>query len=593
MLKNLKKFMATCFVLTLLCTMITNFTVEAAKPDDLYVPGWTVAFMEDGTSDTKGSANVDTSEKHGGNNSMKMIFSSSKGNNRYVTLKSEEIPLKGGTTYKFGFWVKFGASSRLFSVRLNWNNKHLLTDDNGIILKYEDGTTKKADWEYYEYSYTPEADANEKLLFMIEGLSSNGVWIDDTSVYECDEDGNIVSENMLANPGFEQTDVLPAIEMNYWTVSFNNASTTKATDFAVGDAEIVSDESEDGEGHSLFVKFPMISKSNRFMTIKSMPLNFDSAKKYKWEFSLKSNDCAKIGVRIGWNTDRTNITPETTEWTRYEGVCTPDGQPSGMQQLLIIVENYSPNGIWIDNVAVYECDSNGNATGPNIIPNPGFENEDILMEVENLSVDHSENNLIFSWENPDYANYTNINLFELDSDNKLVLVGSAERTENSIALSGLTDVAAKSYIIKTAYPVADTESEGINITPYFIDEVKFDLLEKAEPSAGGEFSVLKKDITSIEKGYIRANVSIANNYMGNDFAPTLLIALYDGNKLCNVQKVSNTISEGKLLNGAPAEFGVVFSVPDLEEGNYSAKVFVWDMTNLIPYLKNVPVLSEQ
>jgi hypothetical protein len=105
MLKNLKKFMATCFVLTLLCTMITNFTVEAAKPDDLYVPGWTVAFMEDGTSDTKGSANVDTSEKHGGNNSMKMIFSSSKGNNRYVTLKSEEIPLKGGTTYKFGMSV--------------------------------------------------------------------------------------------------------------------------------------------------------------------------------------------------------------------------------------------------------------------------------------------------------------------------------------------------------------------------------------------------------------------------------------------------------------------------------------------------------
>lgn len=577
----LKKLISIYFILTLMYGLM-NPVVKAAKPDDIYLPGWTVSFNEDGNNDTKGEALVDNSEKHTGENSVKLVFKSSQGTNRYVTLKSEKIPLKGGTTYKFGFWVKLGASTRLLSVRLNWGAKNLLTDKDG---KTKYGTTSKVDWEYYEYSYTPETDASESLLFMIEGYSSNGAWIDDAEVYECDGSGNKIGKNMLANPGFEQTGNMAAIEMNYWTAAFNNAATSAAGGYAAGDAAIVQNENG---GHSLNISFPMMAKSNRYMVIKSMPLNFDADKKYKWEFSMKSADRKKIGVRIGWKTDRTNITPENSEWARYSGICSP----SGMQQLLIIVEDYSPNGIMIDDAAIYECDDNGNPLSENILPNPDFEDNDILMEVQQLNVDRKENSLTFTWQNPDYANYTEILLYEINAENGLNLSGTAQRTDtSSIVLSNLTDIPQKRYVIKTAYPAAGYESEGISIGAYLAEKPCFDLLESAEPSADGEFTVLKEDIKALEKGYIRSSVNIANNYMGESFKPTLLAALYNGESLCDIQTVSSYVKEGDTLNGAPETFGLIFNVPDLENGNYSMKVFIWNDETMMPLSNNVPILN--
>ncbi len=62
--------------------------------------------------------------------------------------------------------------------------------------------------------------------------------------------------------------------------------------------------------------------------------------------------------------------------------------------------------------------------------------------------------------------------------------------------------------------------------------------------------------------------------MGESFKPTLLAALYNGESLCDIQTVSSYVKEGDTLNGAPETFGLIFNVPDLENGNYSMKVFI-------------------
>ena len=99
-------------------------------------------------------------------------------------------------------------------------------------------------------------------------------------------------------------------------------------------------------------------------------------------------------------------------------------------------------------------------------------------------------------------------------------------------------------------------------------------------------------ITALESGTIETKVRIKNYTMGNNFKPTLVVALYDGTRLAGVSFIEQNITQN-ILDGVPSdELAVTINVPEMTAGtDYNIKVMYWDGLNTMKALDRADVFK--
>lgn len=270
--------------------------------------------------------------------------------------------------------------------------------------------------------------------------------------------------NLMSSICMAVSEPLPPIYFENWTVGFNNS----ANNYAEGSAEIVKDESEAHTGsRCIYLKYPLSKKSNRYMTLKSSTMTFDSNKKYKFGFWLKASKGSKgVAARIGWNSGRFNVLgnsalSEDTDWEYYEFICT--SSPSGSQTLLFLIEDICADGIWLDDLEVSECDEDGNSIGENLLQNPGFESSIPPGEAQNIEVEYGVGSMSISWTNPTDADYKKAVIYQASDGQAQNVIAEVQNPLNTYTIQNLSDNTPYKYIIKTCDTAGD-ESEGTEIS---------------------------------------------------------------------------------------------------------------------------------
>ena len=144
-----------------------------------------------------GSVKLDYNEAHSGNASVKIMSNIDNSlpefkSNIYVDF-THQIPMVSGTKYKISFWVKRNNVQRAVQAHMSWAN----FDDQKLTF---DDMKGSGDWEKREYTYV-YSDKNT-ITFLMDGMCE-GLWFDDITVFELDDEGNNLGENLLPEGDFE------------------------------------------------------------------------------------------------------------------------------------------------------------------------------------------------------------------------------------------------------------------------------------------------------------------------------------------------------------------------------------------------------
>ena len=174
-----------------------GFTVVNASTF-VYMRNYTISgwdwFLETETEGKKPDATMylDSTEKHSGNYSLKMVYNSSP--LAYKQLRGEITAknIKPNAKYRLGFYAKAEKATDI-RIAIEYIGQWM-----ELTKKY--GST--FDWKQYEIEFTQTLD-KETTKFVIASYDlCDAFWIDDLYLYEV-VDGEYVGKNLISNPGFE------------------------------------------------------------------------------------------------------------------------------------------------------------------------------------------------------------------------------------------------------------------------------------------------------------------------------------------------------------------------------------------------------
>ncbi|MBE7038037.1 MAG: hypothetical protein E7404_03945 [Ruminococcaceae bacterium] len=171
-----------------------------------------------------------------------------------------------------------------------------------------------------------------------------------------------------------------------------------------------------------------------------------------------------------------------------------------------------------------------------------------------------------------------IKIYEVTEFGKNLISIQQPTRNGTITLNNLKN--NKTYnLIMTTQNWKDVEGDGYEFT----------VTPKPEDLVIGEFKLLKdaetSDTQNLTGGTYKANVSVKNNGMGDNFTAQLIVAVYNDKKLVLAKAsekttIAQTDSE---LAGTPLTVENV-SIPSVDDGDYTVKVMLWksldDMTPL-------------
>ncbi|MBQ7574417.1 MAG: hypothetical protein IJT23_09170 [Clostridia bacterium] len=116
------------------------------------------------------------------------------------------------------------------------------------------------------------------------------------------------------------------------------------------------------------------------------------------------------------------------------------------------------------------------------------------------------------------------------------------------------------------------EYKGAN--GYYISEPKFMKINGSD----------KTQITALEAGQIEVSMEIANYTMGDNFAPIMIVALYEGGVLKKMESVQQNVYPRQAEGFLEDELSVTVDVPQMaQDSDYALKVMCWDgLETLLP-----------
>ena len=162
--------------------------------------------------------NLDGTEKYSGNYSAKMVYGDAPAEGMQFRI-TKNAPATVGKRYRCGFMAKAkNASDIKFCINSvgNWMN---LTKSYGTTF----------DWKLIEFEFVFTREQFTTMEFIVASWGRcNGFWVDDVYVYEVDDSGNRIGDNLFKNPGFEDagTEVPLGTEVKEDNVLENNDAVT-------------------------------------------------------------------------------------------------------------------------------------------------------------------------------------------------------------------------------------------------------------------------------------------------------------------------------------------------------------------------------
>lgn len=243
----------------------------------------------------------------------------------------------------------------------------------------------------------------------------------------------------------------------------------------------------------------------------------------------------------------------TKDWTlrEYTYTCT------GSVRLRLMTEG-ACEGLWFDNIEVYELDENGEPTGENLLPDGNFDGlqSEIVGTLSDVSATAGKDSITISYSAPS-KNCSDINIYEKKFDN-FEYRGKLSVQAGSVAITGLEQDTEYTYML---CPVnADVfEGEGTVVT---VKTILPDY-EVFEPTL----------VTDSITGISTAIVEVKNNAIDDGVNVELIAGVYKDGALETVYSEKALVPK-TAKNKKPEKISFDMEIP--EESGYSVRLYVID-----------------
>ncbi len=177
-----KAFTAAALAVSMLLQTVPAFAgTDSAGAE---VSGWT--FYNQNKCDV--TYEIVNDEAYTGENSFHIVNRTAGSDSRYFRLHTEPYFPKAGK-YKMGCSIKT-------------NNAGLTRMFLGSFMPSLVPYAKTSDWKRYEFTVERSKAGIDWVGIIVYG-SCDDIWIDEVFLYETDDDGNAIGENLISNPSFE------------------------------------------------------------------------------------------------------------------------------------------------------------------------------------------------------------------------------------------------------------------------------------------------------------------------------------------------------------------------------------------------------
>lgn len=137
-------------------------------------------------------------ETYEGNGALYIKWDSGYVANTYAHILCRSFSLETGKTYRLGFYAKTVSGERMFAKwAWDWTDIYRASAEAGLEAE---------EWTYYSQDFTPKTSGAWMGLFID---SKCEYYMDNVTLYELDENGEPVGENIMINGDFESGDFIP------------------------------------------------------------------------------------------------------------------------------------------------------------------------------------------------------------------------------------------------------------------------------------------------------------------------------------------------------------------------------------------------
>lgn len=347
-----------------------------------------------------------------------------------------------------------------------------------------------------------------------------------------------------------------------WSCNFAYGADYKYTPVWVGP----DGETKHGGAAAVNVKSNLNGESGLFLEINiAFSGILEKNKKYRVSLWSKAEEMESGTVTLLMEDSRIGTIPKSGSYDWTQSVFDYDTEKNAISGCLKFWVQKSVRNLWIDDIEVYELDSDGNTTGDNLVPNSevaGFEkgfDGSVPPGVSDVKAEPLSRQAKISWTKPASSVCDKVRIYQ-EIDGETVLRGVLPATQSEITLSKLENESEYTYIIKTASKYG-VESEGSRVT-----------VSPVTPEAELLPLVINGGTDSLNLGTNTFEMTAMNNFSAEELKVELIAALLknDGKELAELKS-----TQASLVAGESAELKTELSIPN--DGNaYTVKLFVWD-----------------
>ena len=146
-----------------------------------------------------GRVQIDRNEAYEGKASLKFASNIDRSqtifqSKIYMAACSAITSMEKGKKYRIGFWVKGKNVLRAPQMHMSWVNF------DGVTPPLFEDLTGTYDWKHCEYDYTYDS---KNIIYIILDGEAEGLWYDNLTCYELDENGEPTGDNLMQSGDFE------------------------------------------------------------------------------------------------------------------------------------------------------------------------------------------------------------------------------------------------------------------------------------------------------------------------------------------------------------------------------------------------------
>lgn len=538
----------------------------------------------DGVSTDANFAKITRKYARTGNYALFVHREDTSGNFFRVRFNQDAIKVDEGKTFFIEYWLNGKIGSQDFITHRNWADDDMYASDANYVETDSNG------WKLYRKKYVA-GSGNALAGILFDVCTTCNVVIDDFRVYT-EDNPNV---NLLTDGGFENSEMedlttpinlmaAPTWSSDKVVVSWTNPSNTHIEAYKLYiDENLISDfvANTSALGFNQYI----FDGLDPFVKYNVKLVETINGEDYEYTIAAMSENYGQYSPCIGnypagnWSVDRREV---NGNYANFVVAADSENKSSGKSSLRINCNKPNRESDMLSNVKqVVTLDCNKKYRLKFKYKSAGTKIAQVYESATDIWEAHW-----FIWDTAAPKGHV------CDWTEKVIDLSTTKydplsseqyeetlmfAVEQSIGSLWLDDIELKEI---DEYDETQTIGDnlisngGFEFEPYTIDKPKF--------AQNGEV------IDEIKSGEIEVTAAVKNISAGDDFKVTVFVALYDGDKLLDVNLMQRTLTE-KPYQLPADEFTSKINVPD-KVGNYSISIMYWNGIDTMVPLKNKDVL---